>query len=377
MRPAAGDPKAILVIRRDNIGDLICTTPLFAALRQRFPNTYLAALVNSYNEPAIQGNPHLDAVFSYTKGKHSVDEPIWRAYLRRAKLLWQLRRMRFDYVVLATGGVAFRSLKFARMLRPRQVIGFVTEAVRPSGISLPLSHQGGERLHETEDIFRLLEPLGISGEIPGLTVVADTGKATALRTTLPDSVGFGGGPLVALHISARKEKQRWPIERFADLAHHLRVSHAARFLIFWSPGEENNPFHPGDDSKAKQLVSLMANLPVAPIPTVHLSELMAGLSLCDVAVLSDGGAMHIAAGLGKPLVCFFGNSSAARWHPWKVPYELLQKPSRDVSDISVGETADAFSRLMPTSINFQRPHHLGVGELMTNHCGHPGSKDSA
>jgi ADP-heptose:LPS heptosyltransferase len=80
--------------------------------------------------------------------------------------------------------------------------------------------------------------------------------------------------------------------------------------------------------------------------TEHLSELIAGLSLCDAAVLSDGGGMHVAAGLGKPLVCFFGNSSADRWHPWGVSYELLQKPSRDVSEISVDEAAAAFARLM-------------------------------
>ena len=80
--------------------------------------------------------------------------------------------------------------------------------------------------------------------------------------------------------------------------------------------------------------------------TEHLSELIAGLSLCDAAVLSDGGAMHVAAGLGKPLVCFFGNSPAERWHPWGVPYELLQKPSRDVSDIRVDEAAAAFGRLI-------------------------------
>ena len=56
--------------------------------------------------------------------------------------------------------------------------------------------------------------------------------------------------------------------------------------------------------------------------------------------------MHVAAGLGKPLVCFFGNSSAERWHPWGVPYELLQKPSHDVSEISVAQSVYAFGRLM-------------------------------
>ena len=50
-------------------------------------------------------------------------------------------------------------------------------------------------------------------------------------------------------------------------------------------------------------------------------------------------------GLGKPLVCFFGNSPAERWHPWGVPYALLQKSSRDVADISVDEAIEAFDSL--------------------------------
>ncbi|UCV03839.1 glycosyltransferase family 9 protein [Dechloromonas denitrificans] len=336
----------ILIIRRDNIGDLICTTPLFEAIRRQYPQAYIAALVNSYNAPAIDGNPHLDAIFAYTKGKHAAGEPVWQAYLRRAKLLWQLRRMNFDYVVLASSGFAARSLKLARLLAPKHIVGFVTKKNSSARIDLAIPHGKDGPLHETEDIFRLLVPLGIAGEIPGLTVRADGDLAARLHGQLPAVVALGDGPLVALHISARKEKQRWPVERFSELAHRLHEPHAARFLVFWSPGDENNPFHPGDDGKAARLLAALSDLPVAPMRTEHLSELIAGLSLCDAAVLSDGGAMHVAAGLGKPLVCFFGNSSVERWHPWGVPYELLQKPSRDVSDISVDEAVDAFGRLL-------------------------------
>lgn len=335
----------ILIIRRDNIGDLICTTPLFEALRQRYPQAYIAALVNSYNEPAIRGNPHLDAIFAYTKGKHADGETVLQAYWRRAKLLWQLRRMGFDYAVLATSGFAARSLKQANMLAPRHIVGFVTDKARSPSIDCAIPHGDGASLHETEDMFRLLAPLDVFGPISRLTVVADRPLAQRLRSELPVSVADGDGPLIALHISARKEKQRWPVERFAELAHRLHLSCAARFLVFWSPGDENNPFHPGDDGKAARLLSALADLPAAPVRTVHLSELIAGLSLCDAAILSDGGAMHVVAGLGKPLVCFFGNSSAERWHPWGVPYELLQAPSRDVTDISVDEAAAAYARL--------------------------------
>lgn len=48
------EPK-ILIIRRDNIGDLVCTTPLFSALRQHYPNAHLAARVNSYYAEVLEG----------------------------------------------------------------------------------------------------------------------------------------------------------------------------------------------------------------------------------------------------------------------------------------------------------------------------------
>lgn len=336
----------VLIIRRDNIGDLICTTPLFEAIRRQYPETYIAALVNSYNAPAIQGNPHLDAIFAYTKGKHADGETVLGAYWRRAKLLWQLRRMRFDYVILATSGFAARALKLARTIKPAHIVGFVSETASSTSIDCPVSHAPGVNLHETEDMFRLLQPLGISGDIPKLTVVPDASLAEQIRQALPDAVRDGKGPLIALHISARKEKQRWPVERFAEFAHSLHARTGARFLVFWSPGDENNPFHPGDDGKAAKLLAEMAGLPVAPVNTHHLSELIAGLSLCDAAVLSDGGAMHVAAGLGKPMVCFFGNSPSTRWYPWGVSYELLQDSSREVSRLSVEVVSSAFDCLL-------------------------------
>jgi ADP-heptose:LPS heptosyltransferase len=62
-------------------------------------------------------------------------------------------------------------------------------------------------------------------------------------------------------------------------------------------------------------------------------------------ICADGGAMHLGAGLGLPIVCLFGNSGSQRWRPWGVPYRLLQKPSADVADIGVDEVVEAFNAL--------------------------------
>ena len=151
--------------------------------------------------------------------------------------------------------------------------------------------------------------------------------------------------MIALHISARKPLQRWPVNYFAELALALHERYSARFLLFWSPGAEDHPQHPGDDDKASCLLAQCHDLPLLAAPTRRLEELIAALSLCDRVICSDGGAMHVAAGLGKPIVCFFGNSDSRRWHPWGVDYELLQPDTRNVADITVDEALAAYERL--------------------------------
>jgi len=337
---------SILVIRRDNIGDLLLTTPMFEALRQKFPSAHLAALVNSYNRPILEGNPFLDEVYCYAKAKHvdrwSVPGVLWR----RLGMLRRLRRRRFDYVILPNGGPAPRSLRPARWAAPQHIIGYVTPQSEPKSIDLPVWWTRDRALHEVEVAFRLLAPLGIEGPPPRrLQLVPNQEKVAQARASLPAEVASGSGPLVALHISSRKEQQRWPVAYFSNLARRLHLDYEARFLLFWSPGDQSNPQHPGDDKKAEELLSQMEGLPVAPMVTEELPDLISGLTLADCAVLSDGGAMHIAAALGKPLVCFFGNSGSQRWHPWGVAHQILQKESRDVSDITVDEAVAAFARL--------------------------------
>jgi ADP-heptose:LPS heptosyltransferase len=123
------------------------------------------------------------------------------------------------------------------------------------------------------------------------------------------------------------------------------LSGEARFLLLWSPGAADHPQHPGDDAKAQTLLGAAGKLPLLAYPTHELRDLAAALSLADCVICSDGGAMHIAAALGKPILCFFGDSDATRWHPWGVPYRLLQPGSRDAADVSLAAALQAFREL--------------------------------
>ena len=327
----------ILVVRRDNIGDLVCTTPLIAALRARFPDAWIAALANSYNAPVLAGHPDLDAVFAYRKGKH-VDAGIFTLALERIGLLRRLRGRRLDSVVLATTSYQPRTLRLARFLAPAHIVGFVGERA-PRAIDRPVSLAGADGEHEVERVFRLARAFGVEGPPPPLRIAVDAGEAARVRGALAAS-GFTAAP-IGIHLSARKPSQRWPAERFIALMRVLHERNGAAFMLFWSPGPADHPQHPGDDEKAGEVIEAVRSLPVLPWPTHELASLVAAIAACRAMVMSDGGAMHIAAALGKPIVCFFGNSDATRWRPWGVPHMLLQPASLDVADIKVEDALTA------------------------------------
>jgi len=55
----------ILVTRTDRIGDLVLTTPLFKALREKFQKAWIAAVVFLEHREIVLGNPYLDEVILF------------------------------------------------------------------------------------------------------------------------------------------------------------------------------------------------------------------------------------------------------------------------------------------------------------------------
>ncbi len=325
----------ILVFRRDNIGDLVVTIPVFSALRERFPDARIEALVNSYNAPVLERHPDVDAVHAYTKTKHSTSR--WDAFTDWTGRLSQwaaLRRARFDHVVLASPGYHPREVRQARLLRPCNLVAFVRPGERPSGVHTPVEYPGPSG-HHADDTFRILEPFGIRGPAP-----------VSRLDRVPSTPHRPGTPLrVGLHVSARRARNRWRDDAYIELMTQLHREMGSTFRLFWAPGAEDDARHPGDDAKARRILAAVRGLPVQAVPTPTVKRLLDGLAACDMVVCSDGGAMHLAAALGKPILCFFGDSPASEWHPRGVAFRLLQPQSRDAHDVSVAEALAAFTDL--------------------------------
>jgi ADP-heptose:LPS heptosyltransferase len=339
------EPRRILVIRRDNIGDLVLTTPLIHALRARFPAAWIGVLGNSYNTPVLAGHPDVDAVFAYDKAKHQPQRSRWAVYAQTARLLLRLRSPRIDLAILAGPGAQRQTARFARWLRPRAVLGFVENGV-PGNVTLPVPYGDGAQVHEAEDVYRLGAPLGLAPAAGPCVIAADAAQLARFRQAVT-ALARPGDRMVAVHVSARRVLQRWPPGKFAALVRDLCARGDLTVVLLWAPGAADDPRHPGDDATAAEILAqLPAGARCLPWPTTTLAALSGALAACHLMFCADGGAMHMAAALGVPTVALFGDSPVRRWRPWGVRHEVLQAPSGDVADIEVAEARMACLRLL-------------------------------
>lgn len=335
----------ILIVRRDNIGDLICTLPLISGIRQLYPKARIDILVNSYCAPVVMGNSDLDHIYIYTKAKHKqFGESTLGVYWRRLILTLKLRCTKYDWMVLANVSCQPRPIRWAKQVGAKRIVGFVESGCNGvENITDPIPLIRGQGKHEVEYLMALLQPFGRVDEVGAARIAPERNALQRAQATLASARGKGK-PLIGVNLSARLPSQQWPAESFIEMIKKLKDRYHC--VLFWSPGSASSAGHPGDDEKAKKVAAPFGSDDVTCMPTQQLSELIAGITCVDVLVTADGGALHIGAACGKPEVVMFGDSDSTQWYPWRVPFKLLHPVSRDVCSINPVDVAAAVDQLI-------------------------------
>jgi ADP-heptose:LPS heptosyltransferase len=239
--------------------------------------------------------------------------------LERFRLIFSLRKHHYDYIL----AFDHRAINLTRYLRKSKIVTPIEDWTKGT---------------EVQRVWELGERLGLKG-IPGLLELPPH--------LYQPSHNKKGEECLGIHISARRLRQQYPTKQWIELIHKLNdLNPKPTFHVFWSPGDLNNPIHPGDDKKAKILKNALKNLPIKFIPTLTLESLIKGIQTCDSMIMADGGAMHIAAALNRPIVALFGDSNPKRWRPWGVPYTIMQNKTEHVKDIEASKIVDAWLNLI-------------------------------
>ncbi len=289
-------------------------------------------LINTYNADVIMNNPDINEIFVYEKAKHAPERNKIAVWWENAKVLMRVRRGRYD-IAIGCGSYSPRLARYTRLTGARERIGYLRDFRRSHGYNAPVL-EPDLHVHEVEKVFHLLSALDITGIPPSMQLFPLEEEVRKVGDVLKAAGINGEKPLIAFHISSRRPENRWPAKKFIELAEIIHNRREAGIMLLWSPGSEKNVYHPGDDEKAEFIMRSVRPYPAA-YETRALRELVAALSVSDVVVCGDGGAMHIAAALGKRIVTMWGSTDPVRWRPWGVKHILLQGEGKRAENISV------------------------------------------
>src|SRR5262245_21623594 len=90
-------PDRIAIIKPSALGDIAHSLPVLSALRQQFPNAYLAWIVNRSYAPILEGHPDLNEIISFDRA--ALRKSWIKGSVDFGRFLHRLRQQRFDLVI--------------------------------------------------------------------------------------------------------------------------------------------------------------------------------------------------------------------------------------------------------------------------------------
>jgi heptosyltransferase-2 len=342
--PLVGDPRRILIVQLDHLGDSVLTSPLITRLRAAYPRAVIDVLASPSNHEVFEADPGVDQV--RIAGRTWFERHPGRRGLLRA--VWDLGRsirgqgydlgidVRGDVLtvlVLALGGIprrvgwemgggAFLLTDVADWVRGRHEVRSRLALLKPLGIE----EDGGARVdvhvsdHDRVSVAQRLSEawprraarrvevtVGSGGGID--TDERPDGMVGSLLADDPEWLHadrFGRvPPLLAVHLGAGTAAKRWPRENWSRLIHRFLVD-GWRVVIVGGredpPASQVSPPH-------ERLRDWTGRLTV--------TQTTALLERADLFIGADSGPAHLAASAGTlSVILFSGTNQPRQWRPW-------------------------------------------------------------
>jgi lipopolysaccharide heptosyltransferase II len=303
--------KRILIVRTDRIGDVLLSTPVIKALRQNYPDAYIAMMVSPYAKDIVEANPYLDQAIIYDKdAKH-------KSWSRSIKFSQRLKKKKFDLAVILHPTNRVHLVTFFAAI-PRRIgynkkLGFLlSDRIKHT------KHLGHK--HELEYNLDLIRYLGIEPQDLNLFMPIRAESEKWVDDLFKQEGIKEKDLLLTIHPGASCPSKIWPNERFAEVADKLIEKYGFKALIVAGPK---------DITLAKSLIKHMHRAAVDLSGRTSVSQLASLLKRSRLFVSNDSGPVHIASSVGVPVISIFGRNqkglSPDRWGPVGRKDKILHK----------------------------------------------------
>lgn len=302
-------PQRVLVVRTDRIGDVLLSTPVISNLRRAYPDAHLAFLVSPQSREVLEGNPELnEIILDDVEGKDGG----LRGMLNQVR---SIRTKRFDAVVVLHPGLRLALMLFLSGIPDRIGTGYRAYSLLFN--RRVREHRKYAQKHELEYNLSLLKPLGVHPEAVAPRVYLGQ-KDRDFGEKLLQQYAISHVPFAIIHPGSRGSARDWPLENFAALGDRIQEELGLKVLVTGGKDEE---------ALANQLVGSMKSKAESIAGRTTLKQLGAVIEQARAFISNSTGAMHVAAGVGIPVLAFFPPiraSSSKRWGPWGRGHIILQ-----------------------------------------------------
>ncbi|HEY0818753.1 MAG TPA: glycosyltransferase family 9 protein, partial [Rhizobacter sp.] len=314
MNPAWAQARNILVVRLDNLGDVLMSTPAIRAMKSHAPGVRITLLGSRSGAAVAKHIPLIDETVvhdaPWVKGPAG-DEAA------EHRLIAELRSRAFDAAVIFT--VCTQSALPAALLCRLAGIPLRLAHCRENPYALltdwvPDTDVCQDRMrHEVRRQLDLVSAVGLQTSDERLVFVCGPGEADTMRRKLAAVGGDPARPLVVLHPGATAASRRYPPERFGQVAEQIVRESDCQVVFSGGPDELDLVARARAQMRAPSL-SLAGQL--------TLGELAALIGEAKALVCNNSGPAHMAAALGTPVVVLYALTNPQHT-PWQVEARVL------------------------------------------------------
>ncbi|MFQ5603934.1 MAG: glycosyltransferase family 9 protein [bacterium] len=339
--------RILIVKAHDRASDLILCTPVLRAVRQHFPDAHIAVLVKAGLTPLVQHSVYLDEIIPF-------NERIFGWSILKVLRFFRKLRSKFDLaMVLNTVSHSLLSDLLAYFSKARYVLGsehLIFPYCKSNFFYNLIAPYARFEKNQSERNLDIVRYLGVDHRDLSCEInLAKTHRNRALDFLIDQGMQHDK-IAVAIHLGARHEHPRWPVDKFVKVARHFSENHNANIVVTWF----------ADDAEFG--LEFENGLPFKPITVVGRPpiKLAAVFSFCHVFIGQDSEAMYLAAGVGTPSVVLFSKRDPALWQPMGEEHQALRMAKDSPNSLSDSLVIQAAESLMK---KFPRPQKLDVTDF--------------
>ena len=329
----------ILLLQLKRIGDLVLTTPVIAALRDKFPEAVLTLIVSREGAPLLPAITSVDRM--YVIHRKLSDVKIFRAVARE----------KFDYCIDFTGNDRSALLAWLSGAQKRIASNWtrIQSKVRAGAYNEFVADRVSD-LHTIDFHLSLIEPLGIrdaSNAIKLQVPAAAREKANEIRRAHKID-----HPFVIFHPGSARMEKFWHAQRWVEVIDYART--VLKFTPVLTSG--NSALEQRHIAEIKSKLTQ----PVVDLSgKIDLLTLTALVEQARMIVTVDTAPMHLAAATETPQVVLFGPTNPFHWRPRQSSALILhgrsmapvveftpEQPRHSMNDISTEAVINAMNSLL-------------------------------